>query len=107
VFEGLEATSTALVDGLRGLAAEAGLPFMSEAAGGLFGLRFHPGPVRDYGDVCKSEEERYRGFFHALLDQGVYLAPSGFEAAFVTTAHGASEVEETLEAARRAFKKVG
>ena len=106
VFEGLERTSSEIADGLSQLAAEAGLPFMGEQVGGLFGLRFHPGPVRDYGDVCKSDEERYRVFFHALLDQGIYLAPSGFEAAFVTTAHGAEEIEQTLEAARRAFKKV-
>jgi glutamate-1-semialdehyde 2,1-aminomutase len=79
---------------------------MCEAVGGLFGLRFHPGGARDYTDVCKSDEERFRGFFHALLEQGIYLAPSGYEAAFVTSAHGAEEIEETLEAARRAFKKV-
>jgi glutamate-1-semialdehyde 2,1-aminomutase len=106
-FEQLSATSARLASGLAELAAEADLPFQTDALGGLLGFRFHSGPVSSYDDVCKADESRYRSFFHALLDLGVYLAPSGFEAAFVTTAHGESELDETLEAARRAFKKAG
>ena len=106
-FEQLSATSSRLASGFAELAAEAGIPFQSDALGGLFGFRFHPGPVSSYDDVCKADEGRYRSFFHALLDLGVYLAPSGFEAGFVTTAHGESELDETLEAARRAFRKAG
>jgi glutamate-1-semialdehyde 2,1-aminomutase len=105
VYQSLEDTGRTLAEGLAALAAEAGLPFCSDAVGGIVGFFFHPGPVRDYADARKADAERFRVFFHAMLDQGIYLAPSPFEVAFVTLAHGAAEVDETLEAARRAFKK--
>ncbi len=105
VYQALEETSSRLATGLAAQAAEAGVPFCSDAVGGIVGFFFQPGPVRNYDDVCKADQERFRIFFHAMLDQGIYLAPSPFEVAFVTTAHGPAEVEETLEAARRAFKK--
>ena len=57
-------------------------------------------------DAQKADGDRFRAFFHAMLDQGVYLAPSPFEAGFVTTAHGDAELDQTLEAARRAFRKI-
>jgi glutamate-1-semialdehyde 2,1-aminomutase len=105
IYEGLEATSRRLAVGLESLAREAGVPFSTSAAGGLFGFFFHPGPVLNYGDASKADHKRFRSFFQAMLEQGVYLAPSPYEAAFVTTAHGEAELDETLEAARRAFKK--
>jgi len=105
-FEQLEATATRVVRGLEGLAREAGVPFCAGALGGLFGFFFHPGPVVSYADAQKADAARFRAFFHAMLDQGIYLAPSPFEAGFVTTAHGDSEIDETLEAARRAFRKI-
>jgi glutamate-1-semialdehyde 2,1-aminomutase len=103
----LEEVSTRVSTGLAASAAEAGIPFSSSSVGGLFGFFFHPGPVRSYADAQEADAKRYKEFFHAMLDQGVYLAPSSFEAAFVTAAHGDEEVDLTLEAARRAFKKVG
>ena len=105
-FDALEATATRVSTGLAGLAREAGVPFTASAVGGLFGFFFHPGPVSSYADAQKADGDRFRAFFHAMLDQGVYLAPSPFEAGFVTTAHGDSELDQTLEAARRAFRKV-
>ena len=105
VYERLEATSRRLADGLTELAREAGVSFCAAAAGGLFGFFFHPGPVRCYSDAEKADHKLFRVFFQAMLEQGIYLAPSPYEAAFVTTAHGDAEVDETLEAARRAFKK--
>ncbi len=105
VYQALEETSSRLATGLAAQAAEAGVPFCSDAVGGIVGFFFQPGPVQNYDDACKADHERFRIFFHAMLDQGIYLAPSPFEVAFVTTAHGPAEVEETLEAARRAFKK--
>jgi len=106
VYEGLEASSKSLATGLAELASEAGLPLCVDSVGGICGFLFHEGPVRCYEDVKAGDTERYSAFFHAMLEQGVYLAPSGFEVAFVTTAHGSAELEETLDAARKAFKKV-
>jgi glutamate-1-semialdehyde 2,1-aminomutase len=105
-FEQLEATATRVARGLEGLAREAGVPFSASALGGLFGFFFHPGPVANYADAQKADAARFRVFFHAMLDQGIYLAPSPFEAGFVTTAHGDPEIDQTLEAARRAFRKI-
>ncbi len=107
LYDELESTGRRLVEGLAELAAEAGVPFTGAAVGGLFGFFLHPGPIRSYAEVSKLDPERYRAFFHSMLDQGIYLAPSPFEAGFLTTVHGGAEVDETLEAARRAFKKVG
>jgi glutamate-1-semialdehyde 2,1-aminomutase len=105
-YEQLEATATRVASGLEALAREAGIPFTATALGGLFGFFFHPGPVASYADAQKADATRFRAFFHAMLDQGIYLAPSPFEAGFVTTAHGDAEIDETLEAARRAFRKI-
>ena len=105
VYDRLEATSRRLAEGLREAASAAGVPFSVHAIGGIFGFFFHPGPVRNYQDAAKADPERFTAFFQAMLEQGVYLAPSPYEVAFVTTAHGDSEIEETLEAARRAFRK--
>jgi glutamate-1-semialdehyde 2,1-aminomutase len=105
VFDDLERAAKALAKGLSDLAAEAEIPFSAEGVGGILGFRFHPGPVQNYTDVSKGDEGRFATFFHAMLDQGVYFAPSAYEVAFLTLAHGATEIEETLEAARKAFKK--
>jgi glutamate-1-semialdehyde 2,1-aminomutase len=105
-FDALEATANKVSSGLAGLAREAGVPFTASALGGLFGFFFHPGPVTSYADAQKADGDRFRAFFHAMLDQGVYLAPSPFEAGFGTTAHADSELDQTFEAARRAFRKV-
>ncbi|HTO09111.1 MAG TPA: glutamate-1-semialdehyde 2,1-aminomutase [Myxococcota bacterium] len=104
-YQSLEETARKLTSGLEALAREAGVPFSSSALGGLFGFFFHPGPVTSYADAQKADAARFRAFFHAMLDQGIYLAPSPFEAGFVTSAHGDSELDETLSAARRAFRK--
>jgi glutamate-1-semialdehyde 2,1-aminomutase len=105
VYEQLEGTTTRLVQGLLALAREAGVPFTAHAMGGLFGFFFHPGPVRDFRDASKADAKAFRTFFQSMLDQGIALAPSQFEAGFVTTAHGEAEIDETLEAARRALRK--
>ena len=106
IYDALEASAKRVASGLEALAREAGVPFTASALGGLFGFFFHPGPVESYADAQKADAERFRTFFHAMLDQGIYLAPSPFEAGFVTTAHGDAEIDQTLEAARRAFRKV-
>ncbi len=105
VYPGLEETAARLARELSTLAAEAGVPFCASAVGGLFGFFFHPGPVSNYAEASKADARHFKVFFHAMLEQGIYLAPSPYEAAFVTTAHGEAEVSDTLEAARKAFRK--
>jgi glutamate-1-semialdehyde 2,1-aminomutase len=105
VYRRLEETTTALVQGLAALAAERGLPFTTAAVGGMFGFFFHPGPVRSFEEAKKSDPEQFRRFFAAMLEGGVYLAPSPFEAGFVSLAHGPREIRNTLEVAERAFAR--
>ena len=105
VYEKLEARSRAVAEGLAEAARDAGVEFTTVAVGGMFGFFFHPGPVRDFADARKSNGERFRTFFHAMLDQGVYFAPSAYEAGFVSLAHRPVDVAETITAAKRAFKK--
>jgi glutamate-1-semialdehyde 2,1-aminomutase len=105
VYERLESLGIRLIGGLSQLAREAGIPFTAGCAGGLFGFHFHAGPVRSYGDATKSDQRRYRSFFQEMLEQQIYLAPSPFEAGFLSMAHGDAEVDQTLEAARRALRK--
>ncbi len=94
-----------LVDGLAAAAAEVGVELCTAAVGGMFGFFFHPGPVRSYADARKANAERFRRFFAAMLARGVYLAPSPFEAGFVSLAHRPADVAATLEAARGAFRR--
>ena len=93
-----------LVDGFEGAAREAGIPLAANRVCGMFSLFFTgDGPVTDYRRVMASDAARFRLFFHGMLDAGVYLAPSPFEAGFVSAAHGAAEIDATIEAARRVF----
>jgi glutamate-1-semialdehyde 2,1-aminomutase len=102
-FDRLSATTTRLVEGMQGVAAEAGLEFSAQAVGSMFGLYFRSKPPQSYAEVMTCDREAFNRFFHLMLAEGVYLAPSAFEAGFVSAAHGDAEVEETLAAARRAF----
>ena len=101
--ERLEAATHKLCDGLEGAARDAGVPFHTTRAPGMFGLYFREGPVETFEDAKASDGARFGRFFHAMLERGVYLAPSAFEAGFVSSAHGDTEIEATVEAARGAF----
>ena len=103
-YDALEARSRAVALGFAALAAEAGVELATAAVGGMFGFFFHPGPVRNFDEAKKSHACRFRRFFGAMLERGVYLAPSPYEAGFVSLAHGRRELERTLDAARRAFR---
>ena len=103
VYEQLGARSRALADGLAALASELGVELCSAAVGGMFGFFFHPGPVRCFEDAKKSHVARFRRFFAAMLEGGVYLAPSPYEAGFVSLAHRPADVARTLELARNAL----
>ena len=102
--ERLAATTRTLVEGLQSAADDAGIPFTTNHVGGMFGLFFtDEKPVRHYAQVMTCNVERFKRFYHAMLDAGVYLAPSAYEAGFVSAAHGEREIESTLAAARGAF----
>ena len=92
----IERRTVTLVDGLREIASRLGVPFSAGSAGSMWGYFFHDGPVVDFDAAKRSDVEMFKRFFHAALDRGVYLAPSAFEAAFMSAAHGDAEVQETL-----------
>jgi len=97
VHDAIARRTRALAEGLRGIAARRGVPFTADAAGSMFGFFFRAEPVRSFADARESDVELFRRFFHAAVDRGVYIAPSPFEAAFVSAAHGDVEIAATLE----------
>jgi len=104
-YERLEATSQRMAAGLVEIAREVGVEFTAAAAGGVFGFFFHPGPVVCFEDAKRANEERFRVFFHSMLEAGIYLAPSAFEAGFISLAHGEDEIDATLAASEAAFAR--
>jgi glutamate-1-semialdehyde 2,1-aminomutase len=101
-YEALGARTRHLAEGLATAAEDAGIPLAVECAGGMFGFVFTgDGPVRRFEQVAAADIGRFRKFFHGMLEEGVYLAPSAFEAGFVSAAHGDDEIEKTLAAAAR------
>ena len=106
VFDGIAATTAKLCDGLAVLAKEQGIPATIAHEGTMFGMFFHPGPVRSYAEALQSDTQRFAKFFWGLLERGVYFAPSQFEAGFLSTAHGDTEIARTLEAARAAMQSL-
>ena len=105
-LERIETTATRLVTALAEEARKAGVTFSSQSIGSMFGLYFRAAPPRSFAEVMQCDRDRFNRFFHAMLEQGVYLAPSAYEAGFVSSAHGAEEIEATLAAARSAFKRI-
>lgn len=104
-YQRLEAATAELCAGLEQAARAAGVALTTQRAGSMFGLFFTDAPkVRRFEQVAACNTEAFKTFFHAMLARGVYLAPSAFEAGFVSAAHGAEEIEATLSAAREAFK---
>ena len=106
VYPRLEATSKAVADGFAAEAARAGIPVTTNRVGAMWTWFFNPGPVKDYDDAAKSDMAAFGRFHRAMMAQGVWLPPSQFEAAFLSTAHGLEEITATVEAARMAFEKV-
>ena len=106
VYDRLEATSRRLAEGLKSAAREAGVELTVVFMGGLFGFFFHPGPVRSFEDAKKTDENCFRRFFAAMLERGIYLAPSPFESGFSSLAHEPADIDATLEAAQCAMREV-
>jgi len=104
-YEALESLAQRLVRGLAERAAAAGVELSTAAVGGMFGFFFHPGPVGCFEDAKQADEGRFRAFFAAMLEAGVYLAPSPYEAGFVSLAHSETEVDATLAAAEGALAR--
>lgn len=105
--ERLAARTRHLVEGLAHAAKAAGVAFTTTHVCGMFGLFFtSDGPVRYYRQVMACDVERFKRFFHGMLEQGVYLAPSAFEAGFVSAAHGDAEIDATIAAAANVFARL-
>ena len=102
-FDRLEAATRALVDGLAAAAREHGIAFSAQSVGGMFGIYFRPAPPQSYAEVMQCDVAAFNRFFHAMLAAGVYFAPSAFEAGFMSAAHSAGEIEQTVAAAARYF----
>jgi glutamate-1-semialdehyde 2,1-aminomutase len=102
--ERLAATTKALTDGLAAAAARAGVPFAAQSVGGMFGLYFADGVPDTYEAVMSCDRDRFNRFFHKMLDAGVYLAPSAFEAGFVSAAHTGDDIAATVALAADAMR---
>jgi len=100
--EKVESTTRQLVERLAG---EGGKGFSAQSIGSMFGVYFRDTPPTSFAEVMQSDRERFNRFFHEMLARGVYLAPSAYEAGFVSAAHGAPEIDATLAAARASFQK--
>jgi glutamate-1-semialdehyde 2,1-aminomutase len=105
-FDRLTASTTALVENLSQAARAAGVTFSAQSVGGMFGIYFAARPPQSYAEVMTCDRELFSRFFHAMLDQGVYLAPSAFEAGFVSAAHTAGDIEQTVSVAGRVFERL-
>ncbi|MGH8658976.1 MAG: glutamate-1-semialdehyde 2,1-aminomutase [Gammaproteobacteria bacterium] len=106
-YQSLSAITEQLLQGLKGAAEECCVPLTTSQVGGMFGLFFtEEAPVAYLEQVMSCDSARFQQFFHGMLQQGVYLAPSPFEAGFVSCAHGAKEIELTLAAARKVLATV-
>jgi glutamate-1-semialdehyde 2,1-aminomutase len=106
-YETLGERTRQLTDGLRERAATAGVGLTTNQAGGMFGIFFTSAErVSNYAQATACDQAQFRAFFHAMLERGVYLAPSAFEAGFVSAAHGQAEIAATLDAAKEAFAAI-
>ena len=106
VYPKLEATAKAVAEGVALQAAAAGVPLTTNRVGSMWTWFFNPNPVTNYAQAAKSDTEAFGRFHHSMLDQGIWLPPSQFEAMFLGTAHGEAEVQATITAAKSAFQAV-
>jgi glutamate-1-semialdehyde 2,1-aminomutase len=103
-FDALSATTRSLVDGLTAAAVAEGIPFAGDCEGGMFGFFLLPTLPSNYPQVMKTDGSKFNTLFHGLLDRGVYIAPALYEAGFVSGAHTAQDIADTVSAAREIFK---
>src|SRR5205814_9821408 len=103
IYPRLENLSTKLVEGVAAAAKDAGVPLSFHRVGSMFTWFFNPGPVTDWSSASKSNTEAFGKFFSKMLDQGIYLPPSQYEAAFLSAVHTEEDVQKTIAAAKQAF----
>jgi glutamate-1-semialdehyde 2,1-aminomutase len=106
VFEKTAQATTNLVEGLAERAKRHKIPFTAGSIGTMFGFFFQDGPVYSYEDAKRSDVERFKKFFHIMVERGVYMAPSQFEAGFTSAAHTDEVISFTLDAADYAFRQL-
>jgi glutamate-1-semialdehyde 2,1-aminomutase len=105
-YDKLAATTRSLVDGLKGAAAAEGVALSGDSEGGMFGFFLFDDLPQNYAKVMTTDGPRFNTLFHGLLDRGVYIAPALYEAGFVSAAHTAQDIEDTVAAARDVFKQL-
>ncbi|MDH5570997.1 MAG: glutamate-1-semialdehyde 2,1-aminomutase [Gammaproteobacteria bacterium] len=104
-FESVTAKTRKLVEGLKEKAKAAGIPFSTNQVGGMFGFFFTSETyISSFQQVCQCDAERFKKFYHAMLNEGIYLAPSSYEAGFVSCEHTDADLQATLDAAEKVFK---
>ena len=106
VYTRLEQLGAQLEAGMRDAAKAAGVPLTFNRCGSMFCAYFTEGPVWNLADAMRSDRERFKRFFHGMLEAGVYLAPSQFEAGFLSTAHTERDLENTVGAAANVLKRL-
>jgi glutamate-1-semialdehyde 2,1-aminomutase len=106
LYEGINRLAERLVTGLRKALADAGIPAQVNAYGSLATIFFTPDPVRNYAEAKRSNTKRYARYFREMLNRGIFLAPSQFEAAFVSAAHTTEDIDRTLGAAQESLKAI-
>jgi glutamate-1-semialdehyde 2,1-aminomutase len=105
-FDRLGKLTRSLVDGLRGAARDASVPFSGDCEGGMFGVFFRPAAPSSFREVMEADVQSFNRFFHGMLERGVYLAPSAYEAGFVSAAHSDADIAATAAAARDVFAQL-
>jgi glutamate-1-semialdehyde 2,1-aminomutase len=105
IYPRLESLSAKLVEGIAAAAKDAGVPLSFQRVGSMFTWFFNPGPVTDWSSASKSDTAAFGRFFRNMLDAGIYLPPSQFEAAFLSSAHSEEDISKTIDAAKAAFRK--
>jgi glutamate-1-semialdehyde 2,1-aminomutase len=106
-YEQLSQKTEKLITGLQERAKHAGISLAVNQVGGMFGLFFtEDEKISLYAQVTRCDQERFKRFFHGMLEQGIYLAPSSFEAGFVSAAHSDKDIEQTLNAAAKVFQSL-
>ena len=105
-FDALSASTRSLVDGLAQAAKDERVPFSADCEGGMFGFFLLPELPQNYAQVLKTDSTQFNKLFHGLLDRGVYIAPALYEAGFVSAAHTAHDIAETIAVARDVFTTI-
>ena len=105
-YDRLGATATRLADGLLSAARQAGIPAAAGSIGGMLGFSFTPAPPRNFADMKAGDHARFGKFFHAMLNRGVWLPPSHYEAMFVSAAHTADDIDRVIATAGEAFEEI-